>query len=252
MEVLIGPPSFTIQVASSSPFVRDRTAASPLPPPLDHALDSPWNCFNSFRTYAVRKAPEDEIDYRSDSSSSIGVPDGDESEDESISSTGGDQEEEVRSKLDSGFVSLGSLEESLPIKRGLSSHFSGKLKSFANLAEAKSVKDIVKPENSFNKRRRILIASKLAKKSSFYTWPNPKSMPLLALREVDDDDDDDGDEEEKKSPASYSSEDNEDEDEELKIKRVSDFHRRRFMSFKSRCFSLADLQQRHHDQPQEH
>lgn len=106
MEVLFGPPSFTIQVASTSSFLRDRTAASP--PPPDHPADSPWNCFHA----------EDEIDYRSDSSSSIGVPDGD-SDDESVSSTGGDreqEEEEVRSKSNAGFASLGSLEESLPIK----------------------------------------------------------------------------------------------------------------------------------------
>lgn len=127
----------------------------------------------------------------------------------------------------------------------MSSHFSGKSKSFANLAEAKSVKDIEKPENSFNKRRRVLIASKLARKSSFYTWPNPKSMPLLALREEDDDD------EEEESHAPYSSEDNEDED-EFKGKRVSNFHHRRLTSFKSRSFSLADLQQQHHDRHEEH
>lgn len=93
-----------------------------------------------------------------------------------------------------------------------------------------------------------MIASKLAKKSSFYTWPNPKSMPLLALREEDDDDDDDEDEE---SHAPYSSEDNEDEDEKSKGKRISDFHQRRFMSFKSRSFSMADLQQQHHDRQEE-
>lgn len=116
MEVLFPPPSFTIQVASSSSFVRDRTAASPPPPPPppEHHVDSPWNSFKSdFRTFASGKAPEDEIDYRSDSSSSIGVPD--DSDDESVSSTGGDREE-VQSKSNAGFVSLGSLEESLPIK----------------------------------------------------------------------------------------------------------------------------------------
>ncbi|XP_038884123.1 protein virilizer homolog [Benincasa hispida] len=227
MEVLFPPPS----------FLRDRTATSPPPPPpppLEHRLD--------FRTFVSGKAPEeDEIDYRSDSSSSIGVPD-DDSDNESVSSTGGDREE-VRSKLNAGFVSLGSLEESLPIKRGLSNHFSGKSKSFVNLAEAKSVKDIEKPENSFNKRRRVLIATKLAKKSSsFYTWPNPKSMPLLALREEYDDDDEEEEEEEEESRAPYSSE----EDEEPKGKRVTDFHERKSMSFKSRSFSMADLQQQHH------
>ncbi|KAG6598807.1 hypothetical protein SDJN03_08585, partial [Cucurbita argyrosperma subsp. sororia] len=241
MEVLFGPPSFNIPDASSSSFVRDRTAVSP-PPQL--RVDSPWNAIKSdFGRFASGKSPEDEIDYRSDSSSSIGVPD-DDSDEESVSSTGGDRGE-VQSKLNAGLNSVESLERSLPIKRGLSSHFSGKSKSFANLAEAKSVKDIEKPENSFNKRRRFLIASKLARKTSFYTWPNPKSMPLLALREEEHHDDGDGDEDESLAP--YSSEDNEDEEEEPKEKRFSDFQHRRLMSFKSRSFSLADLQQKHHD-----
>lgn len=131
------------------------------------------------------------------------------------------------------------------IRRGLSSHFSGKSKSFANLAEAKSVKDIEKHENSLNKRRRILIASKLAKKSSFYAWPNPKSMPLLTLREEEDDDN--NDEEESCTTAPSSSEDNEEDEghEKRKGKRVRDFRQRRLMSFKSRSFSMADLQQHH-------
>ncbi|KAL4033967.1 hypothetical protein IC575_007085 [Cucumis melo] len=231
MEILFPPPSFSIQLASSSSFLSDRTSASPPPPPPppEHRLDSPWNSF-----------ADDEIDYSSDSSSSIGVPD--DSDDESVSSTGRDSEE-VQSKL-----SIRSLEESLPIKRGLSSHFSGKSKSFANLAEAKSVKDIEKPENSLNKRRRILIASKLAKKSSFYAWPNPKSMPLLTLREEEDDDNNDDEDGEESGTAPSSSEDNEDEGrhEERKGKRVRDFHQRRLMSFNSRSFSMADLQQQHH------
>lgn len=45
------------------------------------------------------------------------------------------------------------------------------------------MKDLEKPENPFNKRRRILMASKWSRKASFYYWPNPKSMPLLALNE---------------------------------------------------------------------
>lgn len=108
------------QVAPSSSFVRARTAASP--PPDHTTVDSPWNSFNSdFRSFDSGKGLEDEIDYRSDCSSSIGVPD-DVSDGESVvSSTGGDREEEEeeeirRNKFNAGFASLGSLEESLPIK----------------------------------------------------------------------------------------------------------------------------------------
>lgn len=112
MEVLFGRPSFTIQVPSSSLFARDRTAAPPLQETPEDAVDATWNCFKS--DFGSGKGRED-VDYRSDSSSSIGVPD-DVSDDESVSSTAGGDGEEVQSKLNAGICSLGSLEESLPIK----------------------------------------------------------------------------------------------------------------------------------------
>jgi hypothetical protein len=61
--------------------------------------------------------------------------------------------------------------------RMLSSHFSGKSKSFANLSYACTVKDTEKSEKPFNKRR-ILFSSRI---SSFYSSFNPKSMPLLSF-----------------------------------------------------------------------
>ncbi|XP_020582104.1 uncharacterized protein LOC110025789 [Phalaenopsis equestris] len=72
--------------------------------------------------------------------------------------------DEVQSKLKNEglFATLTSLEETLPIKRGLSKFFSGKSRSFASLAEATSCNatDLVKPENPFNKRRRVLVSCK--------------------------------------------------------------------------------------------
>lgn len=75
-------------------------------------------------------------------------------------------------------------------RRGLSNHYIGKSKSFGNLMEAK---DLEKVESPLNKRRRLLIANKLRRRSSLssfsiYSKINPNSMPLLALQESDQDD----------------------------------------------------------------
>ncbi|XP_059441748.1 protein OXIDATIVE STRESS 3 LIKE 4-like [Corylus avellana] len=77
-----------------------------------------------------------------------------------------------RSSLYSSFNS-----KSMPLLRS---------KSFANLSDACTVKDLEKSENPFNKRRRILLSSR---RSSFYSSFNPKSMPLLALEEDEDEED---------------------------------------------------------------
>ncbi|WZZ47230.1 hypothetical protein YC2023_043489 [Brassica napus] len=87
-----------------------------------------------------------------------------------------------------------SLEDSLPIKRGLSNHYIGKSKSFGNLFEASNSKDLEKVESPLNKRRRLLIANKLRTSplSSFSIYSktnnNLNSMPLLALQESNEED----------------------------------------------------------------
>lgn len=76
----------------------------------------------------------------------------------------------------------------------MSNHYSGKSKSFTNLRQVSSVKEMKKEEKQFNKRRRVLMANKwyMMKKASFYSWQNPKSMPILAdLNEEDEEEDDD-------------------------------------------------------------
>ena len=65
-------------------------------------------------------------------------------------------------------------------RRGLSSNLSGKSKSFANLSEVRSVKDIEKPENPWNKKRRTMIASKLYSRKKM-------PIPLLFLNSEGDD-----------------------------------------------------------------
>ncbi|CAJ2643372.1 unnamed protein product [Trifolium pratense] len=192
-----------------------------------------------------------------ESSSSIGTPDD------------SDNDEEVQSQLKgrNGLGSLDSLEDSLPIKRGLSSHFDGKSKSFTDLSQVNNLKELQKQESPFNKRRRVLIASKFSRKSSFYSWSNPKSMPLLPVNEdhnddyydYGDNDYEDYEEEEKarKMPFASSSssssnslvEDKKQEDNHVQIgngrmhESYADEMRLRLRSFKSRSFSLADLQE---------
>ncbi|KAF2304266.1 hypothetical protein GH714_029026 [Hevea brasiliensis] len=56
---------------------------------------------------------------------------------------------------------MDSLEEALPIRRGISKFYNGKSKSFTSLAEvssSSSIKDIAKPENAYSKRRKSLLA----------------------------------------------------------------------------------------------
>ncbi|XP_062194555.1 protein OXIDATIVE STRESS 3 LIKE 5-like isoform X2 [Phragmites australis] len=136
-------------------------------------------------------------------SSSIGAPSpsGSSIGENSSSEAGGDEgEEEVESKLkeSDGVGCLDALEDSLPIKRGLSNFYTGKSKSFTSLAEAAAAKELAKPENPFNKRRRILANwSRRASCSSLATATY--LPPLLSLDhavaegnegEEDDSDDD--------------------------------------------------------------
>ncbi|OIW14367.1 hypothetical protein TanjilG_15721 [Lupinus angustifolius] len=200
----------------------------------------------------------------SESSSSIGTPDNsDNDEDED------DDEEEVQSK----FKGLVSLEDSLPFKKGLSSHFIGKSKSFTDLSQVNTVKELEKQENPFNKRKRVLIAAKWSRRS-FYSWSNPKSMPILPM--VDEDQDDSFYDEEaeddkgrrKVSPSSSSSsldgkkQQQEEEQDQVHQMRQLDNNNRvpqsyaahmrlRLGSFKSRSFSLADLQEHDNEEEEE-
>ncbi|TKY58237.1 hypothetical protein E2542_SST15294 [Spatholobus suberectus] len=229
MDVLVGP-TFTIDVPSSAA------------PPYD--ADRPVPSYGFFAGDS------------SESSSSSGTPDDSDDENDAVSSKRNqddenEEEEVVHSKL-KGLASLDSLEDSLPIKRGLSNHFIGKSKSFTDLSQVSTVKELQKQENPFNKRKRVQIASKWSRKSSFYAWSNPKSMPLLPVHE-------DGDEFEAENPkkvspssSSSSSEEKKPEDQVLvRPQRVPQSYaahmRVRFGSFKSR--SLSDLKE--HDAEEE-
>jgi len=187
MEVMVGSP-FRIGMAA---YVRDRGGVSAQDKAVPAALFLADGSRRDGSQIGIGlrvsgKSPEESSE---DSSSSIGESseNEEEEEDDGVSFHGG--------ALDS-FSS--TLEDSLPIKRGLSNHYVGKSKSFGNLMEASNsnVKDLEKGENPFNKRRRLLIANKLRRRgrslsaSNFYTWQNPNSTPLLALQEEDHSGDD--------------------------------------------------------------
>lgn len=128
-------------------------------------------------------------------------------------------------------------------RRGLSNHFIGKSKSFTDLSQVGTVKELQKQENPFNKRRRVLMASKLTKKSSFYAWSNPKSMPLLPLYE-----DEDNSEEDKPQIVTQSCSSSSEEKMKQEVPQSYVSHmRHRLGSFK--CRSLSDLKE--HDEEEE-
>ncbi|MED6121947.1 hypothetical protein PIB30_035090 [Stylosanthes scabra] len=263
MELLVGS-AFTIEVPSSPPHaeplpISDAATTAEIERDVTKS-NSFYGDGSGFRTGG--KAGFFAGD-SSESSSSIGTPDDSDIENDVVSKE--DDEEEVQSKLN-GLNSLDSLEDSLPIKRGLSNHFSGKSKSFSDLSQVNTVKDLKKQENPFNKRRRVLMASKWSRKS-FYTWSNPNSMPLLPLDEDSDeaaqeepeDDEDEVDEKGRKIFSSPSSSSSSAKDEVLSLrqqqqKRVppqsyAAHMRLKLGSFKSRSLSLADLQE--HDEEED-
>ncbi|KAF8780924.1 hypothetical protein HU200_000888 [Digitaria exilis] len=148
---------------------------------------------------------DDEAEEVLTDTSSIGAPSPSGSsigENSSEEASGEDGEEEVESKLKEGDAlgCLDALEDSLPIKTGLSSFYSGKSKSFTSLAEATSTvaaaKELAKPENPFNKRRRILANwSRRASCSSLatVTYLPPLLAPDHAVAEGDEGEEDDSD-----------------------------------------------------------
>ncbi|KAJ1382276.1 hypothetical protein SESBI_44408 [Sesbania bispinosa] len=69
---------------------------------------------------------------------------------------------------------MDSLQQVLPIRRGISKFYNGKSKSFTSLGDAVSsptVKDIAKPENAYSRRRRNLMAVN-------HLWEKNRNFPL--------------------------------------------------------------------------
>ncbi|KAI3932720.1 hypothetical protein MKW98_012691 [Papaver atlanticum] len=154
-----------------------------------------------------------------------------------------DDENEAGSKnLNGALSSMDSLEDSLPIKRGLSNYFTGKSKSFGNLSEVTTVNSLVKTENPFNKRRRTLIAYKLSRSRNFYSSANPISMPLLTLHEDEDYQQEQEDEESDSDRNNKDDESEEDSDSSTSYVSNRNHRERKIKSYKpTRSFSLTDL-----------
>ncbi|KAG5018718.1 hypothetical protein HKD37_06G015177 [Glycine soja] len=248
MEVLVGP-AFTIDVPSSPP--RDGGSENRI-----FLNGSPEEDDGS--NFRISGPPKFFAGGESESSSSIGTPDDSDNEEEEVQS---------QLKIRTGLGSLDAMEDSLPIKRGLSGHFDGKSKSFSDLSQVSNLsnlKELQKQESPFNKRRRVLIASKWSRRSSFYSWSNPQSMPLLPVDEDQDydyeEEEEDEEENARKVPSASSSsssslaEEKKQEDQvQLRFNRMPESYaahmRLRLGSFKARSFSLADLQE--HDDEEE-
>ncbi|RLM55840.1 hypothetical protein C2845_PM10G20250 [Panicum miliaceum] len=79
---------------------------------------------------------------------------------------------------------MDALDDALPVKRGLSNFFSGKSRSFANLQDAasavSSARDLAKPENPFNKRRRVLRCCSIRRVASTSLTALPPFLPATA------------------------------------------------------------------------
>ena len=134
-------------------------------------------------------------------------------------------------------------------RRGLSNFYAGKSKSFTSLAEAEATaaaKEIAKPENPFNKRRRVLQAWSRRRASCSAlatTYLPPLLAPDHAVVEEDDEegaDDEDEDEEPKgglrsRRPPTFPSP-------RLSVHATAGGQMARNSSFRSpRSFSMTDL-----------
>ncbi|CAH8367083.1 unnamed protein product [Eruca vesicaria subsp. sativa] len=234
MEVMVGS-SFGIGVAAC---VRDRTGVSAqdksVPAASLFSADggSQIGLASRIGLRVNRKSPEESSE---DSSSSIGENSENEEEEED------DAVSVQRGGGGGTLVSFcSSLEDSLPIKRGLSNHYVGKSKSFGNLMEQmnNNAKDLEKGENPFNKRRRLIIANKLRSRersmsvSSIYSWQNPNSMSLFAVQEHNEvnhhnDDQDYG----------------ENEGDDQTVRNILMKNKRDLMAQTKSCFCLSSLQE---------
>ncbi|XP_058206522.1 protein OXIDATIVE STRESS 3 LIKE 1-like [Rhododendron vialii] len=118
------------------------------------AVDLRLTAFNS-TSAAKNLADESEDQVDTSSSSSIGR------NSDSSDGDGDSGEVEVQSPCKGPLDCLDALEEVLPVKRGMSKFYCGKSKSFTSLGDATScstIKEIVKPENAYTRKRKNLLA----------------------------------------------------------------------------------------------
>ncbi|XP_062101075.1 protein OXIDATIVE STRESS 3 LIKE 1 [Humulus lupulus] len=85
------------------------------------------------------------------------------------------EENEAQSSYKGPLQLMESLEDALPTRKGISSFYNGKSKSFTSLGDAvtaSSITDIAKPENAYSKRRRNLLVFN-------HIWEKNRSSPQL-------------------------------------------------------------------------
>ncbi|GJX26458.1 hypothetical protein Tco_0232754 [Tanacetum coccineum] len=119
----------------------------------------------------------------SSSSSSIGENSDLEEDEEVESSYNNENGSSSSSSTSSSFDdAIQALEQALPIRRGISTFYNGKSKSFTSLADVSpsttSIQEIAKPENAYTRKRRNLGAFKLSNMNSGGISKKPKTTML--------------------------------------------------------------------------
>ncbi|KAL1188638.1 Protein OXIDATIVE STRESS 3 LIKE 2 [Cardamine amara subsp. amara] len=91
-----------------------------------------------------------------------------------------DDENEVESSNKGPLDMMESLEEVLPIRRGISNFYKGRSKSFMSLSEAASlpIKDLAKPENSHTRRRRNLFSHRMYSRGGILKKPVKSALTI--------------------------------------------------------------------------
>ncbi|KAI7733413.1 hypothetical protein M8C21_023279 [Ambrosia artemisiifolia] len=125
------------------------------------------NLRSTDETRFMRIIKEEECN--SSSSSSIGNnSDDDDNDDGDDAQSPYRFDHENNNKISTGSLddAIQAIEKALPIRRGISTFYDGKSKSFTCLANmwhssTPSINDIAKPENAFDRKRRTLLASTL-------------------------------------------------------------------------------------------
>ncbi|GJN39230.1 hypothetical protein PR202_gb28335 [Eleusine coracana subsp. coracana] len=133
--------------------------------------------------FVLERVEEEEEEERS----SIGAASDQEEGDEADSAAAGAT---TTTRRRNALACMDALDDALPIKRGLSNFFSGKSRSFASLQDAAvtTAQDLAKPENPFNKRRRVLRCSSIRRVASTpLTVLPPFLVPPAAAGNNDDD-----------------------------------------------------------------
>lgn len=123
----------------------------------------------------------------------------------SSSSIGDDSDDEREEDVESRYTydhrnnngsfddAIQGLEEALPIRRGISSFYNGKSKSFTSLADVgpsttSSIQEIAKPENAYTRKRRNLGAFNLSHINTGRISKKPKTTTLhCAMKRTDPD-----------------------------------------------------------------